>query len=301
MDITTQKQEAKAGKQLLILLGSVFLGVCLLSAITFLVMKMDGLTADVYNTRITREDVSIISFIKKSIVIQPFVVFILPTLFFAKVISNKPIALLKLQPPGVVAHLILGFILLMVSMPLVTYLGKLNEILLPKYLITASDFYKHTFNLLLNDMQQSKSMLFMICTAGFLAGFSEELLFRAGLQNILFKLFKNHWVAIITTGFVFSLAHFEFTGFLPRFALGVLLGVIYFYSNSIWPSVIAHCGFNIMQVIGIYKGVDTDAVNVNFLDKRLIIAAVISLILTIFIVYWFKKTSKAPITIKTGI
>ncbi len=288
-----KKQEVNAGRQLLILLGAVMLGFCIFSVLVPLVMKMDGIHAGDYQTKINTEDATILGFLKKTIVIQPLVLFMLPTLLFAYWVSKRPATLLKIQIPKITMHLWLGFFLLLVSIPLIGLIGKLNEVLVPKYLMQASQTYKHTFNIIIKDMQASKNVWFMICTAGFLAGFSEELLFRAGLQNILAKGFKNHWAAIIVTGFIFSAVHVEFTGFLPRFALGILLGVIYFYSNSIWPAVIAHAGFNIIQVIAMYNNVETEAVNVKLTDNKLLIGAGISLVLVVLIILAFIKTSKA--------
>jgi uncharacterized protein len=289
-----KKQEVNSGRQLLILLGTVMLGFCLFSVLMLLVMKIDGVHATDYQIKINNEDASILGYLKKTIVMQPLVLFMLPTLLYAYLVSKRPAVLLKLHMPKAKTHLILGFLLLLVSMPLVlAFLGKLNETLLSKNLIDASQTYKHIFNILVKDMQASKNIWFMICTTGFLTGFSEELLFRAGLQNIITKWCKNHWVAIIITGFIFSAMHFEFTGFLPRFALGILLGVIYFYSNSIWPAVIAHAGFNIIQVIAMYNNVETEGVNMHLTDSRLLLSATISLVLVLLIIFAFKKTSNA--------
>ncbi len=34
--------------------------------------------------------------------------------------------------------------------------------------------------------------------------------------------------------------HLQFYGFLPRFLLGILLGLIYWYSGSLWTAILAH-------------------------------------------------------------
>jgi len=68
----------------------------------------------------------------------------------------------------------------------------------------------------------------------------EETLFRGGLQNILQKLTRNPWISIGFTSIIFSLIHFSYYGFLPRVALGVILGLIFYYSQSIWLSIFAH-------------------------------------------------------------
>jgi hypothetical protein len=47
-------------------------------------------------------------------------------------------------------------------------------------------------------------------------------------------------LSIFIVALTFALIHMEFTAFFYRFLLGVLLGYVYFWSASIWPSIIIH-------------------------------------------------------------
>lgn len=85
-----------------------------------------------------------------------------------------------------------------------------------------------------------------------LAAIVEEFFFRGALQNILMRWFKSPVAAILVTGFIFSVIHLSYYGFLVRFALGVILGFIYFYSGSIWQAVFFHFLFNGLQVTALY-------------------------------------------------
>jgi membrane protease YdiL (CAAX protease family) len=80
----------------------------------------------------------------------------------------------------------------------------------------------------------------------------EETLFRGGLQNLLQRVIKNPWLSIGITSLIFSAIHFSFYGFIPRFGLSVILGLLFYYSGSLWLPIIAHCFNNALVVTQIY-------------------------------------------------
>ena len=77
----------------------------------------------------------------------------------------------------------------------------------------------------------------------------EELLFRGYLQKSIFYRIENEHIAIILTAILFSAIHMQFQGFLPRFILGLLLGYLFYWSGSLWVSIIAHFLNNATVVI----------------------------------------------------
>lgn len=93
------------------------------------------------------------------------------------------------------------------------------------------------------------SFLISVLIVGFLAGFSEELFFRAGLQRLLVTAPINRHVAIWITAFVFSAIHFQFYGFVPRLLLGAFFGYLYVWSGSIWLPIFMHALNNTLVVI----------------------------------------------------
>ena len=74
--------------------------------------------------------------------------------------------------------------------------------------------------------------------------FCEEIFFRGTMQPIWAKYFNNNWLAIVTTAFIFSLLHFQLSAFLPRFFAGIILGGIFYYTGSIWLSILSHTFYN---------------------------------------------------------
>lgn len=77
----------------------------------------------------------------------------------------------------------------------------------------------------------------------------EELFFRAGIQNLLQRWFKNGHAAVWVTAAVFSLAHGEVFAFLPRLLLGALLGYLYLYGRSLVVNVTVHFVNNAIIVV----------------------------------------------------
>jgi len=86
----------------------------------------------------------------------------------------------------------------------------------------------------------------------FLPALCEETLFRGGLQNFLTRSTKMPWLSILIVSFLFSALHFSFYGFLSRFFLGAILGLLYQYSGKLWLNIIAHFFNNALAVTMIY-------------------------------------------------
>jgi membrane protease YdiL (CAAX protease family) len=76
----------------------------------------------------------------------------------------------------------------------------------------------------------------------------EELFFRGFVQQKLGKVVNPH-AAIWITAAIFSLMHLQFYGFFGRLFLGALLGYLLYKSGSLWPSIIAHFTYNVINVV----------------------------------------------------
>lgn len=82
----------------------------------------------------------------------------------------------------------------------------------------------------------------------------EEMFFRGVLQKNLVGMMKNKHIAILLTAFVFSAVHIQFSGLLPRFVLGAVLGYLFYTSGSLWTSIVAHATNNALVVSAAYFG-----------------------------------------------
>ncbi|MCU4165001.1 lysostaphin resistance A-like protein [Carboxylicivirga caseinilyticus] len=92
-----------------------------------------------------------------------------------------------------------------------------------------------------------KSCLIFLCVA-----FIEELLFRGYIQKYLMQS-MNKYIALIVASIFFSIAHFlnpniSIIGTVGIFTLGLLLGLSYIYTKSLWFPIVFHFWWNFIQV-----------------------------------------------------
>ncbi|MDE5921710.1 MAG: CPBP family intramembrane metalloprotease, partial [Paramuribaculum sp.] len=136
------------------------------------------------------------------------------------------------------------------------------------------------------------SIVMSILIIGLLAGFSEEIFFRGGLQRLLSTAGMNIHVAVWLTAFIFSAVHMQFYGFVPRMLLGAMFGYMAVWSGSLWIAVIAHVTNNslvvIAQAVADSGGADINRMATDSTPLSMTLAA-ISLIATVGIMYLFRR------------
>ncbi len=143
--------------------------------------------------------------------------------------------------------LFLTFLMTLSFGPIAEWLGKINQLLvLPEQWSALEAWMKEMEQqmeqitlLLLSNMSFGGFVLNLIVIA-VIAAVGEELLFRGCLQPIFIRWFKNPHVAIWVVAIIFSAIHMQFYGFLPRLALGVLFGYLFYWSGNIWIPILAH-------------------------------------------------------------
>ena len=143
----------------------------------------------------------------------------------------------------------LAIVGILLAMPFVFWLGKLNEgIPLPHALNKLEEDTAKLMNAFLK-VKSTIDIVINVFIIALLPAVAEELCFRAALQRIMINICRSPWVGIVITAILFSSLHLQFSGFLPRMFLGVVLGAFYWYSGSIWTSILAHFVNNAVQVI----------------------------------------------------
>ncbi len=196
-------------------------------------------------------------------IIQEFGVFILPPLLAALFFAVKPFHYLKLNNPSRWQTWILTIVIMVSTMPFISQLIELNEAMrLPEWLQGVETWMQETET---QAIELTEAFLaidtwgqfcFNMVMIALLPAIGEELLFRGLLQRLFNDWFKNIHVAIIVTGFLFGAMHLQFYGILPRMALGVLFGYLFYWSGSLWIPIFAHFLNNAL------------AVTVSFLERK---------------------------------
>jgi membrane protease YdiL (CAAX protease family) len=104
----------------------------------------------------------------------------------------------------------------------------------------------------MTQMRTIWDLLFAILTIAVVPAVVEELYFRASLQKIITDLSGKPYVAIVVTAILFSAFHFSYFGFLSRMSLGIVLGLIYYFTKTIWLPILMHFINNAIGVSALY-------------------------------------------------
>lgn len=155
--------------------------------------------------------------------------------------------------------LLLVILLALSMLPISNMLAELNQsVSFPDSLSGLEDFLRRSekeaeqlTHLFIN--ASNMPVLFLnIFIIAVIPAIAEEFFFRGALQKLFAKLTKNTHTAIFITAFVFSIIHFQFFSFTPRFFLGIVFGYLMYYTGNIWVPVIAHFINNAAAIIVYY-------------------------------------------------
>lgn len=93
-------------------------------------------------------------------------------------------------------------------------------------------------------------LLVNIAVIAIIPAVSEEFFFRGVVLRLCRQSLRNIHLAVFVSALIFSAFHMQFFGFLPRLVLGMILGYLFIYSQSIWIPILAHFLNNATVVVG---------------------------------------------------
>ena len=99
------------------------------------------------------------------------------------------------------------------------------------------------------DMETYTELWVCIGILAVLPAIFEELVFRGLMTQMASNSFRRKRTAVIFQAFVFATIHFSPFEFAGIFAMGLLFGLIYIVTGSLWYSTIAHFIFNASTVV----------------------------------------------------
>lgn len=182
--------------------------------------------------------------------------FIIPSLFTAWLLHRKPLKLLGFKQPVALKQFLLVLVLMLAALMLAGSFGSLNK------MIPIPADWKLKFDLMeLEYAQQVGALMgkgsYTDLFAGlfilaFIPALAEEMLFRGGLQNFLTRATRKPWLSILIISVLFSIVHASFYGFFPRLFLGLTLGFIFHYTQSLWLCVTAHFLNNALAITQLF-------------------------------------------------
>ncbi len=183
-------------------------------------------------------------------------VFFLPAFILALKVSKKPFSHLGFQSAVSYKQLFYIVLILFGGILLGGALGSLNEkIPLPATWYAKAKLLEDEYKASMLSMANMKNVwdyLLALIVMAIAPAFFEEILFRGAFQQLFIGWTRNIWAGVIITSILFSAFHFSFFGFLPRVALGIILGLVFAYSRNLWLSILLHFLNNALVVTQLF-------------------------------------------------
>lgn len=219
------------------------------------------------------------------------VMLLLPAMLFAYLAFPKPLTYLKIDVSPQVSFIVISICIMLAALP---FSGLLEEwsskIKLSGDTKAMDERYTMLAKLMLSG-NSIRDLVLNILAIAVLPAVVEEIFFRGCLQSILLKwMGKNHLIALILVAAIFSAFHGQLSGFFPRFFLGLLLGLGYYFTGSLWVSILMHMINNLITVVMVYL-FNNHFINIDVtkLPPVHIILGLLSLMVTIALVYFLYK------------
>lgn len=235
---------------------------------------------------------------------QVFFSFIVPAHLFARFQSNNQSAeYLQLKRTDNI-HFMIGALMIFLISPLISFLSEINQnIHLPSSMANIENTFKAleekskiATELFLN-VNTSADIIVNFFIVAILAAVSEELLFRGVLQKLMGTVVRNIHINILICSVIFSAFHLQFYGFIPRLALGMLLGYSFHFSKSLWVPILIHFLNNGAAVLIdlLYKR-DLISINPNENEYFGYTGLLISILSTITLFWYWNNIHKKSIS-----
>jgi membrane protease YdiL (CAAX protease family) len=283
----------KTGLFILILLMGA--GMVLGSLIAMLAWKISG-GGQQEDFQLALANPANVQFIRLAQTILAACIFFIPAIFTAWLISRKPFVFIGFHKKIQSSTLFWGCLLMGITILLSGSLATLNEMIpltdqLKVYAKSMEDSYMRQVELM-SIMNGTGDLVIVLLVMALAPALFEEVFFRGGFQNMMYRATGQMWTSILITSLLFSAIHFSFYGFLSRVALSIVLGLLFAYTQSIWMVVIAHFLNNAMGVFQIYylrmKGLPITDLSE---DKYPIWWGIVALGALIYLFSYFKKSA----------
>ena len=277
----------KMGTRLLVLLVLMGVGLIFASVLSILLIKQGLLTL---------------------LTVQDLLVFIVPAIVAMAIFYRRPFHAMGLdRAPGWLS-LVVIILFYIVSLPAMNWLVSFNEAMslpswmggLESWMREAEDAAAEATQRIL-DINSAGMLAASVFVVGFMAGLSEEMLFRGAMLRTMQDSRLGTHAVVWIVAILFSAFHMQFYGFIPRMVLGLWLGYLFVWTRNLWVPIIAHTLNNSTVVVFSYltnKGLVPEGFADNIgipAEGALPWLAIVSFIASIIIAAWAYRclTSKA--------
>ncbi len=286
--------------QVLSILGFAFMGIFISYFVSILIGKVFfgyDLTRIEEIIRNPVEESHQVMFLRIFQMVASIGTYAMPVFIYMKVYHFKAFSTLKLQKPF---SLLQGLLVIAFAFGAIFGLALLSDfnqhIPLPESWKIAAQQMEEAEQMMINSMMFMPTTIHFLSNIfiiGLVAALSEELMFRGLLQ----PLFKNwtksiHWGIIISAA-LFSAVHFDLNNFIPRMAIAVGFGYIFYWTGNLWITVLAHFLNNSIEV-AVYYYKDTYSWCNYFIEVKYfpLTWGIAGIALALGVLYLFRQNKK---------
>lgn len=233
-------------------------------------------------------------------VVSTIIIFFIPAFITARIASSTPFSRLGFKSGVKLNRAAVAILLMLCALPLVGFLAEVNKVIpvtdaMRKIFDTMESQYAEQVKLMAT-FKTPVDYILAIFIIALIPALVEEIFFRGAMQSIFMKWFKIPWLVILITSFIFSAIHFSWYGFIPRMALGMVLGYIFFYTGNLWYSVLGHFFNNALSISVLYWQYTKDKkMNMEVGESAPWWAGVLSIVILIALFYLLKKIAATKI------
>lgn len=181
-----------------------------------------------------------------SSIIQAVIMFILPSLLSARILSQRPMKFLELNKMPSFLSMIGVVFAYLIAIPAINQVIYWNSILsFPESMTGIEIFFKQleesasaSADLILQE-DSIGGLIVNLLVVGLLTAFGEEIFFRGTLQRAAASS-GAATTAIWVVAIIFSAMHLQFYGFVPRLLLGAWFGYLLYWTGSLYVPIFAH-------------------------------------------------------------
>ncbi len=230
--------------------------------------------------------------------IDPIFVFLIPALLFSRLISPQPVECLNMKKPVELGQTLFVIVIVLLIMPMFGILYDWN----------------YTWGIAQSSIRQSENMLAVstmlleMPTVGHLfinlllfalvPAIARECFFRGVLQRIFTNMLpKTPWLAIIITAVLHGVSYFQWQWFAPAIFISTLFGCIYYFTENLWLAILGNfvsTSLKCFQSYFLQRGWSNE--DPFYPSATPWYAALISLLLTAALLWYFRKRIPKPVT-----
>lgn len=226
--------------------------------------------------------------------------FVFTAFVLALVFKQKPMEYLGLSSFPKLVYLLIVPLLLIVSMPILSWLVEMNgKIVFPEFLsgieqsLKASEEKNDKLYDLLLHMNTYSDLFLNIFVMALIPAIGEELFCRGVLLNVVYDYSGKFLRSVVIVAIIFTLFHMQFYKFMPMMVLAVILGLFINWTQSIWASILFHFLNNTTAVLGnFYSQRGVKNLLTDEYAQMPVMLTILSFLLTIALIIWLNKFSK---------